>query len=188
MTDPILDLLRRLAGRIADDILDAAHSYLGAGETTMMGDVLVANLVAGRVPLTEEERALLLSVAELEPAENDVIPRTTAIPRNYVFDAGADLPEPTETDTRVITYVTCLPGARKVSRVYRRPAHAAAPGSATWLYLVEFARDAMLHPASNLPTGGPAHGVAAVYRSDEQLPEYHAEALRFARVVWSRDT
>ncbi|MGI5217000.1 hypothetical protein [Nocardia sp. CA-290969] len=187
MTDPILDLLRRLASRIDDETLNSLHGYLFVGEETMMGDVLVGYLVEHRVPLTDEERTVLLSAAEVEPHENEAIPRTTVIPRNYVFDSGAHVPEPTETDARIVEYSTHLPGARTLSRAYRRPAHAAAPGPATWLYLVEFAPDAMLHPASNLPTGGPAHGVAEVYWSGEQLPEYHVEALRVARVVWARD-
>lgn len=189
MTDPAIELLRNLAGRVPDDAMSGFRGYLGAGETTMMGDSLVGHLGRHHVPLTDFERALLVTVADADPGEIEEIPRVAEISGDYSFDGGNGAPDATETDARLITFVDHLPAARRLSRAWRRPLRAAAAGQATWLYLLELAPEGDIAAVqSQVPIGDATHGVLEVYRSGERLPQYHVEALRAARAVWSRDT
>jgi hypothetical protein len=188
VTEPAIDLLRHLAGRVPDDAMSGFRGYLGAGETTMMGDSLVGHLGQHQVPLTDFERALLAAVADADPGEIDEIPRVAEISRDYSFDGGAGAPDATETDARLITWLSHLPAARRLFRAWRRPLHAAAAGQATWLYLLELAPDGEIAAVqSQVPIGDATHGVIEVYQMGERLPQYHVEALRAARAVWSRD-
>jgi hypothetical protein len=189
VASPAIELLRRLAGRVSDDALRGFRGYLGAGETTMMGDSLVGYLSRNAVPLTDAEHELLTSVAVADPEELAEIPRTDKVFLAYRFDAGNDTPEPRETDERLVRWVSAAPAARRLSRVYRRPADALAAGQATWLYLLELAPEGELAATqSQVPIGDPTQGVIEVYTTGEILPQYHVEALRAACAVWSRHT
>jgi hypothetical protein len=184
-----IELLRRLAGRVSDDALQGFRGYLGAGETTMMGDSLVGYLSRNAVPLTAAEHELLTSVAVADPEELAEIPRAGKVSLAYEFDAGNDTPEPRETDDRLVRWISRVPHARRLSRVYRRPVHAMAAGQATWVYLLELAPEGELAAIQNqVPIGDATHGVIEVYTTGETLPQYHVEALRAACAVWSRHT
>jgi hypothetical protein len=189
VVDPEIDLLRRLAGRVEDDALSGFRGYLGAGETTMMGDSLVGYLGRRSVPLTDAERELLVAVADADPEELVRIPRADEVPRSYEFGPGSGVSAPVEVDRRLVGWLTELPAARRLLRAYRRPLDPAAVGQATWLYLVELAPDGEVAAVqSQLPVGDATHGVVEVYLVGEALPPYHVEALHAARAVWSRHT
>jgi len=141
------------------------------------------------VPLTDFERALLVAVADPDPGEIDEIPRVAEISPNHSFDGGDGAPDATGTDARLIAWLNHLPAARRLSRAWRRPPHAAAAGQATWLYLLELAPGGDIATVQNqVPIGDATHGDVEVYRMGARLPQYHVEALRAARAVWSRDT
>lgn len=141
------------------------------------------------MPLTDEERALLVAVADADPDEIDKIPRADDIFLNCSFDRGAGGPDPVETDERLVAWLARLPAARQLSRARRRPADGAAGGQATWVYLLELAPDGELAAIQNqVPIGDATQGVIEVFRTGEVLPQYHVEALRAGRAVWARDT
>ncbi len=189
VASPAIELLRRLAGRVSDDALQGFRGYLGAGETTMMGDSLVGYLSRNAVPLTAAEHELLTSVAVADPEELAEIPRADKVSLAYEFDAGNDTPEPRETDDRLVRWISRVPHTRRLSRVYRRPVDAMAAGQATWVYLLELAPEGELAAIQNqVPIGDATHGVIEVYTTGETLPQYHVEALRAACAVWSRHT
>lgn len=189
MTDPAIDLLRRLAGRVDDDALRGFRGYLGAGETTMMGDSLVGYLVRKSVSLTDVEHEILAGLVDADPDELAEIPRVDKISANFTFDAGKGAPHPRETDRRISSWLAQLPAARRLSRSYRRPVDATAGGQATWVYLVELSADGEVAAVQNqVPAGASNHAVVEVYQVGEALPPYHVEALRAARAVWSRHT
>jgi len=189
MTDPRIDLLRRLAGRVDDDALRGFRGYLAAGETTMMGDSLVSHLVYESVPLTDSEHGTLAAIVRADARELATIPRTDKISPLYIFDDGGDTPEPSEVDGWIIEWLASVPAARRLSRAFRRPIDPAAPGQATWVYLLELAPDGRIAALQNqVPIGNSTHGVVEVYSTGETLPPYHVEALRAARAVWSRHT
>jgi hypothetical protein len=188
-TDPEIDLLRRLAGRVEDDALSGFRGYLGAGETTMMGDSLVSYLAYEAVPLTDAEHEILAAVVDATPNELARIPNTDNVSLAYTFDGGADAPDPAEVDGWVVGWLGSVPAARRLQRAYRRPLDPSAPGQATWVYLLELAPDGRIAlTQSQVPIGNSTHGVAEVYATGETLPPYHVEALRAARAVWSRHT
>lgn len=189
MTDPEIDLLRRLAGRVDDDVLRGLRGRLGAGETAMMADELVDHLADHGVGLTDAELALLDSFADLNPDERAAIPRADKISLDFTFDDGKDVPAPTEADTRLVHWLSRLPAARRLLRAYRRPVAGVATGQATWVYLVELDPEGEVAAAqAQLPIGAVTEGVGEVYTLGESLPPYHFEALRAARAVWSRHT
>jgi hypothetical protein len=188
-TDPEIELLRRLAGRVDDDALSGFRGYLGAGETTMMGDSLVSYLAYEAVPLTAAEHQMLASVVDATPEELARIPNTDNVPQAYEFDDGAAAPDPAEVDGWIIGWLGSVPSARRLQRAYRRPLDPAATGQATWVYLLELAPDGWIAlTQSQVPIGNSTHGVVEVFATGETLPPYHVEALRAARAVWSRHT
>jgi hypothetical protein len=189
MTEPRIDLLRRLAGRVDDDALRGFRGYLAAGETTMMGDSLVSYLAYEAVPLTDAEHEILASVVRATPEELARIPNTDNVSLVYTFDDGADTPEPAEVDGWIVEWLASVPSARRLSRAFRRPIDPAAPGQATWVYLLELAPEGRIAATQNqVPIGNSTHGVVEVFSTGETLPPYHVEALRAARAVWSRHT
>jgi hypothetical protein len=188
-TDPEIDLLRRLAGRVNDDALNGFRGYLGAGETTMLGDSLVSYLGDESIPLTDAEHELLSSFVAARPSELARIPRADNVFPTYEFDSGADTPKPVEVDTWIVEWLASVPAARRLSRAYRRPEDPTATGQATWVYLLELApegRIALIQ--SQVPIGAATNGVVEVFATGESLPPYHVEALRAAVAVWSRHT
>ena len=177
--------MRRLAGRIPDDVLATLREQLAAWMWDWLTGSLVGYLTDGRIALDDTERTLLDQIAG--PGAAVKIPESDIEFPAYQFSEEG--PKPAEEEHWLVETVPSLPAARRLSGAYRRPANETAIPLATWVYLVEVDPGAdVAHLQSQLVLGDATHGVVEVYAYGETLPPYHVEALHAARAVWSRDT
>lgn len=176
--------LRGLAGRVPDEYLQAFRDYLAAAEWDSLVTGLSGFLVDNGIALTAVERRLLDEVAG--PDAGASLPEPATDPPTYRFTP--DGPPSSPAEAWLESVVPRVPGVRRVVAAYRRPGSPSALPLATWVYLVEVDPGAnVARLQADLRVGAPSRGVVEVFAAGEPLPDYHAEALRAARAVWSRD-
>lgn len=176
-------LLRRLVGRIPDEYLKDFRGYVAAAEWKFLVTALSGYLLDHRVALTADERRLLDAVTG--PGVSERLPDVTTDSPAYRF--RPDGPQPSAAEAWLVSVAPDVPGVRRVVAAYREPAGPAAIPFATWVYLVEVDAGADVALLQNdLRVGAPSRGVVEVFAVGEPLPEFHVEALRAAREVWTR--
>jgi hypothetical protein len=188
------DLLLAMAGRIDDDALSQARELLAVAELDRAVELLVGTLMAGRIPVTADERheiRWLLDELRSEPALADRlgVVDVQPVPRHR-FTAESD---PTAGVADALDRaVSVLPDVRSVRCVWRSSPAGATPGPLPQrLVLVDIGSQGFA-PATayRLDTVLRRAGVRAaieVLRVGTQLSEYHAAAVTTAREVYFAD-
>jgi hypothetical protein len=180
------------AGRIDDDALTDARELLAVAELDRAVDLLAASLVAGRIPLSADERDNLVGLTEAVRSSPALASRITVVdePRNprHRFTVG-QLEDPAPEDgvlAAIGRVVEVLPDIRSVSCVWRTtPAGAAAGPVPQRLVLVEtgpegFAPSTAYRVEQALRRAG-VRAAVEVVQAGADLHDYHADALHVAR-------
>jgi hypothetical protein len=188
------DFLLALAGRIDDDALTDARELLAVAELDRAVDLLTASLVAGRIPLSADERdelrALVDAVRSAPALVDRVIVNDDALLPRHRFTTGVmDDPAP---DAGVLDAVgrviEVLPDIRALSCVWRAtPAGVPAGPVPQRVVLVEtgpdgFAPSTAYRVEQSLRRAGIRASVEVV-QAGSDVTEYHADALAVARRV-----
>jgi len=188
------DFLLACAGRIDDDALTDARELLAVAELDRAVDLLTASLVAGRIPMSADERDELRDLVEAvrsAPALIDRIIVNDSVPRpRHRFTTGVmDDPAP---DSGVLEavgrVVEVLPDIRAMSCVWRAtPAGAPAGPVPQRMVLVEVGPDGFPPSTSyRVEMALRRAGIRAsveVLQAGTDVTDYHANALSVARRV-----
>lgn len=193
-------LMRAMTGRVGDNHLP--WSTTGAGEVAMAMWTFRGELVRHRIPLSLNERRLLVHLTRCSDAESAPVNEARTLPLHtpgeplpaYAF--SADPPTPADLEASVIHQSRHIDTARRLVRAYRRPANATALQPATWVYILELDPPAAISRiqgqlARPAPAGPGPHQpwcLVDVVAHGETLPRYHRDALAAGRVVWERSS
>ncbi len=185
------DLLLALAGWVDDDLLAWARELVAVDEARNAVELLTATLVADQVELPEETRAAVVAASRSTRTELDadttLAPHRATIGTSHRFDGGpADA---------VVDALRALPARLLVdcraSLARRLTPAGSAPGPLPHpVVLIEVTagsrnRDVLAYQlADALDRAGVGASVEVITTGDE-LPAYHAEALRSAQPVRS---
>jgi hypothetical protein len=188
------DFLLACAGRIDDDALTDARELLAVAELDRAVDLVTAGLVAGRIPLSADERdelRELVATVRSSPALVDriIVNDRVTLPRHRFTTGVMDDPAP---DGGVLDavgrVVEVLPDIRALSCVWRTtPAGAPAGPVPQRLVLVEtgpdgFAPSTAYRVEQALRRNG-IRAVVEVIQAGSEVTDYHADALAVARRV-----
>jgi hypothetical protein len=188
------EFLLACAGRIDDDALTDARELLAVAELDRAVELLTASLVAGRIPVTADERDMLLELVDAvrsAPALVDrIIVDDNARPPRHRFTTGAmDDPSPeTGVLDAVARVIEVLPDIRSLSCVWRTtPAGAPAGPVPQRLVLVEtgpdgFAPSTAYRVEQALRRAG-IRAAVEVVEAGSELSDYHGDALAIGRRV-----
>ncbi len=186
------DFLLACAGRIDDDALTDARELLAMAELDRAVELVTASLVAGRIPLSADERDELLDLIDTvrsTPALADrvVVDDSATTPRHRFTTGAMDDPSPEtgvlEAASRV---VEVLPDIRSLSCVWRTtPAGSPAGPVPQRLVLVEtgpegFAPSTAYRVEHALRRAG-IRAAVEVVQAGSDLSDYHGDALAVGR-------
>lgn len=189
------DLLLALAGRVDDDALSQARELLAVAELDRAVELVVGCLLAGRLPVTADERhqiIWLLDELRSEPALADalLVVESVPVPRHR-FTTESD---PTDGMADALgRAISVLPDVRSVRCVWRSTAAGATPGPLPQRVVVVDIGPKGFAPATAYRIDSVLRrvGVRAaveVLRPGVQLSEYHAAAVTTAREVHFAET
>lgn len=184
------DLLLALAGRIDDDALAQARELLAVTELDRAVELVVGCLLAGRLPVTADERhqiASLLDELRSDPTLADRLPVVDAVPvPRHRFTVESD---PTAGMAEVLDKaVSVLPDVRSVRCVWRCSPSGSTPGPLPQrVLLVDIGPQglalATAYRIDSVLRGVGIRAAVEVLRADAQLGEYHTAAVTTAREV-----
>ncbi|HEY0807369.1 MAG TPA: hypothetical protein VGD84_20050 [Pseudonocardiaceae bacterium] len=188
------DFLLAVAGRIDDDALTDARELLAVAELDRAVDLLTASLVAGRIPMSADERDELRDLVDAvrsSPALVDriIVNDNALLPRHRFTTGVMDDPTP---DAGVLEaagrVVEVLPDIRALSCVWRAtPAGAPAGPVPQRMVLVEIGPDGFPpSTAYRVEQALRRAGIRAaveVLQAGTDVTDYHADALAVARRV-----
>ncbi|HEX4724231.1 MAG TPA: hypothetical protein VH333_17065 [Pseudonocardiaceae bacterium] len=188
------DFLLACAGRVDDDALTDARELLAVAELDRAVDLLTASLVAGRIPMSADERDELRDLVDAvrsSPALVDrVIVNDDAVPPRHRFTTGVmDDPAPDGGVLEAVgRVVEVLPDIRALSCVWRAtPAGAPAGPVPQRMVLVEVGPDGFPPSTSyRVEQALRRAGIRAaveVIQAGTEVTDYHADALAVARRV-----
>lgn len=189
------DLLLALAGRVDDDALSQARELLAVAELDRAVELVVGCLLAGRMPVTTDERhqiTWLLDELRSEPALADglLVVESVPVPRHR-FTVESD---PTDGMADALgRAISVLPDVRSVRCVWRSTAAGATQGPLPQRVVVVDIGPKGFAPATAYRIDSVLRrvGVRAaveVLRPGTQLSEYHAAAVTTAREVHFAET
>ncbi|WP_280358700.1 hypothetical protein [Nocardia otitidiscaviarum] len=164
----LVDLLRRLAGRLPDADLATLRSLLAARELEDLERSLIHKISYYGIELTPPERAILPGV-DAGPMPG----RTVPTPRFAAADPDGS---PAEND--LLNRAVGRPGLRRIVKARR------LPGAERVLYVVVCAAGT---DVSRLQNALEVDALVEVVAEDEQLPPYQAAALAAGRQLWPTD-
>ncbi|MCP2258018.1 hypothetical protein LX15_001705 [Streptoalloteichus tenebrarius] len=190
LTDRLHHLSLSLAGRIDDDAAAAVRELVAVAEQDRAVELLVGCLVAGRVPVTPGERYQLRQLLDATRSPVTLVDRLTVIdelpadPHRF-----HDRDEPASgLEEALRPVVDRLTGVRSVRATWRVTPAGATPGAVpARVVLVEL--DGEAYPAAvsyQMTAAFQAAGTWAaveVYRTGDELPDYHRKALAAATPV-----
>ncbi|HEX3783383.1 MAG TPA: hypothetical protein VHX38_27270 [Pseudonocardiaceae bacterium] len=191
------EFLLTCAGRIDDDALTDTRELLAVAELDRAVELLAGSLVAGRIPITSDEREVLArlvgavrSAASL--LDRIVVDDSARLPRHR-FTVGAESdPNPDDGIAEAVGHVVeVLPDIRSVSCVWRTtPAGATSGPVPQRMVLVETGPDGFApSTAYRVEQALRRSGISAtveVVASGGELTDYHRGALTAARRVTLR--
>lgn len=188
------EFLLACAGRIDDDALTDARELLAVAELDRAVELLIASLVAGRIPVTADERDELRELVDAvrsAPALVDrIIVDDNARPPRHRFTTGTmedPAPEAGVLDA-VGRVVEVLPDIRSLSCVWRiTPAGAPAGPVPQRLVLVEtgpdgFAPSTAYRVEQALRRAG-IRAAVEVVEAGSEMSDYHGDAIAIGRRV-----
>lgn len=188
------EFLLACAGRIDDDALTDARELLAVAELDRAIELLAASLVAGRIPVTADERDELRDLVDAvrsAPALVDriIVNDSAPFPRHR-FTAGlSDDPAPDAGIADAVgRVIEVLPDIRALSCVWRTTPAGGPSGSVPHrLVLVEtgpsgFAPSTAYRVEQSLRRAGIRASVEVIAAGSEVTP-YHADALAVARRI-----
>ncbi|SHE71914.1 hypothetical protein [Streptoalloteichus hindustanus] len=190
LTDRLHHLLLALAGRIDDDASAAARELVAVAEPERAVELLVGCLLAGRIPVTSGEKYQLRQLLDATRSAAALADRLTVIdelpadPHRF-----HDRDEPANGLHEALALVVDrLAGVRSVRATWRVTPAGATPGAVPRrVVLVELDRNA--HPAAvgyqvaSALRAGETRAAVEVYRTGDELPDYHRKALAAAMPV-----
>ncbi|WP_280446514.1 hypothetical protein [Nocardia brasiliensis] len=184
MIDALVELLRRLAGRIPDDGLAQMRTLLGIRDINHLEHVLPRRLAEFRVGLTAAERALLAEAGfAMNSAVISALPAAGALPEYRFVPAR----EASMADDHLLAKASTVPSLQRVLKARRIPASATAPGPEAIIYVAVFAiGEDVSRQQTNLHWGLAPAQLEAVVRG-ERLPAYQAAALAAGAEIWPRN-
>jgi hypothetical protein len=188
--DAAVQLLRRLAGRLADDTIDLLWSYLGAGEYEMFEDMLFGQLEEERVGLAADEIELFRGLLD-DPRDARLteIPPAGELPR-YTFSSRPDNDSAAaNADEVAAQWAAGQSKPVRVVRAWREPANSAARAKPGWVYVV------MVPPEMPVKRARAELGSTFLVRkvgswpvepvaAGERPPEYQRSALQAGKQIW----
>lgn len=188
------DFLLALAGRIDDDALTDARELLAVAELDRAVDLLTASLVAGRIPMSADERDELRDLVDAvrsSPALVDrvIVNDNALLPRHRFTTGVMDDPAPDSGVLEAIgRVVEVLPDIRALSCVWRAtPSGAPAGPVPQRMVLVEIGPDGFPpSTAYRVEQALRRAGIRAsveVIQAGTDVTDYHADALAVARRV-----
>lgn len=188
------DFLLACAGRIDDDALTDARELLAVAELDRAVDLLTASLVAGRIPMSADERdelRVLVDAVRSSPALVDriIVNDNALLPRHRFTTGLMDDPTPDGGVLEAVgRVVEVLPDIRALSCVWRAtPAGAPAGPVPHRLVLVEIGPDGFPPSTSyRVEQALRRAGIRAsveVIQTGTEVTDYHADALAVARRV-----
>jgi hypothetical protein len=188
------EFLLTCAGRIDDDALTDTRELLAVAELDRAVELLAGSLVAGRIPITANERDVLAGLIGAVRSATSLLDRivvddSARLPRHR-FTVGAESdPNPEEGISEAVGHVVeVLPDIRSVSCVWRTtPAGATSGPVPQRMVLVEtgpdgFAPSTAYRVEQALRRAGISATVEVVAAGGE-LTDYHRGALTAARRV-----
>lgn len=190
LADRIHQLLLELAGRIDDDAVLAAREHAALLEYERAAELILGCLLAGRISITPAEQYRLRHVLDqvrIDPALADqVVVSEVRLGDGHRFNSATD---PVPGLERVLSgVVRRLPTLRSMWGTWRTtPAGAAAGAVPHQVLLMEIGPEGF--PSAvvlQLNRAMQQAGVRAsieVFRTGEELPEYHEKALATARRI-----
>jgi len=187
------DLLLALAGRVDDDALTQARELLAVAELDRAVELLVGCLLAGRVPVSVDERheiGRLLGEVRSDPALADRLfaVESVPVPRHRFTDES----DPAEGLAEVLGRTAAvLPDVRSVRATWRSTPAGATPGPLPQRVVLVDIGPAGFAPATayRVDTVLRKAGIRAVVEVltvGTPLGEYHAAAVTTAREVFFR--
>lgn len=184
MSEPAVELLRAMAGRVDDNVLGHLRGLLAAGELGMMETELLVALT--RTPVLPEELPLLRVVRDHPgtPPPKDLLiaDAGTVLPR-YDFTAAA--PDPA--DQAAVDGVFGIEDVRTIRKTLRTPANHTAIPHPTLIWTIELVAGAdVTRWRRYLPDLSAFRGsTCEIVAEDETLPPYQAAALTAGLVIWA---
>ncbi|HEX3787565.1 MAG TPA: hypothetical protein VHW44_06875 [Pseudonocardiaceae bacterium] len=191
------DFLLACAGRVDDDVLTDAREFLAVAELDRAVELLAGSLVAGRVPVTADEREELRDLVDAVRSTRAMVDRLTiddlSLPPRHRFTVGLDPdPAPEEGVAEAVSRVVdALPDIRSLACVWRTtPSGSPAGPVPQRLVLVEtgpdgFAPSIAYRVEQALRRSG-IRAVVEVVEAGADLHMYHRDALASARQVSMR--
>jgi hypothetical protein len=196
-------LLLRLAGKMPDGLVAQAREWLAAGRLDDAARAVAFAALAQRVPLMEEDVALLAglleaggvgaaALAKVEIAEYDEPPwfgfgagRPGATPPARASDVPLD-----DIDMVALAAVTEAPGVRGMWRAWRHPVDGSPWPPPRRVYLVE--ADQAVDPVAltdriqqRLARAGETDPQVETYPVDAELPAYQRLAIAYGALLWA---
>jgi hypothetical protein len=186
------DFLLACAGRIDDDALTDARELLAMAELDRAVELITASLVAGRIPLTADERDELIDLVDAVRCPTALVDRVVVddkapLPRHRFTTGAMDDPSP---ETGVLDaaarVIEVLPDIRSLSCVWRTtPSGAPAGPVPQRVVLVEmgpdgFAPSTAYRVEHALRRAG-LRAAVEVVQAGADMTEYHGDALAMAR-------
>ncbi|GAA2781941.1 hypothetical protein [Crossiella cryophila] len=190
LADRIHQLLLELAGRIDDDAVLAAREHAALLEYERAAELMLGALLAGRISITPAEQYRLRHVLDevrIDPALADqVVVSEVRLGDGHRFNSGND---PIPGLERVLAGVLRrLPALRSVWGTWRTtPAGAAAGAVPHQVLLMEVGPEgfpsAVVYQLNRAMQQAGVRSSIEVFRTGEELPEYHEKALATARRI-----
>lgn len=196
-------VLLRLAGKVSDDLISRARTWLADGNTADVAQAVSFAVRAQDVPLVQEDVALLSEVlaaagadasalaqariAELDPAPPYGFGPT---PPDVATSAGADGTPTDEVDRAAVDAASAEAGLRGVWRAWRSPA-----GGSPWppprrVYLIETDTGADLAALTGrlqqrLAAAGEINPQVETFPLGADLPTYQRLARAYGQLIWA---
>ncbi|MGW0521756.1 hypothetical protein [Crossiella sp. NPDC003009] len=190
LADRIHQLLLELAGRIDDDAVLAAREHAALLEYERATELMLGCLLAGRISITPAEQYRLrhmLGEVRIDPALADqVVVSEVRLGDGHRFNSSND---PVPGLERVLSGVLRrLPALRSVWGTWRTtPAGAAAGAVPHQVLLMEIGQEgfpsAVVYQLNRAMQQAGVRASIEVFRTGEELPEYHEKALATARRI-----
>ncbi|MBP2478698.1 hypothetical protein JOF53_007570 [Crossiella equi] len=190
LADRIHQLLLELAGRIDDDAVLAAREHAALLEYERAAELVLGCLLAGRISITPSEQYRLRHVLEavrIDPALADqVVVSEVRLGDGHRFNSGTD--PIAGVDRALAATARRLPALRSVWGTWRTtPAGAAAGAVPHQVLLLEVGSEAypsaVVYQLNRALRGAGVRASVEVFRTGEELPEYHEKALATARRI-----
>ncbi|MBW4719761.1 hypothetical protein [Saccharothrix obliqua] len=189
------DLLLALAGRVDDDALTRARELLAVAEPDRAVELVVGVLLAGRIPVTGDERREIGGLLDEVRSDRTLADRLFAVeqlpPVRHRFTIESD---PADGLAEVVAHTaTVLPDVRSVRATWRSSPAGAVPGPLPQRVVLVDIGPAGFAPATAYRFGvvlrrAGVQAAVEVLTAGTPLSEYHAAAVTTAREVFFQAT